>query len=551
MDGYFHKLNAILNLQGNNMPTLASLKKFVDALSKMGYDGLYFGGAPVFKFAGEPHIGKQRGAYTKEEIKELDEYCKSKNIELMPYVQTLGGMFFCGKFEPYMDFCEGRAILIPDNEQAYAFIDKQFAYMREYFSSNRIHIGLEDVYNMGMIAHWNRHGYEDKASILIRHANRVVDLAKKYGFECEMLADCYLEAELIQKSDTLETVREKAKPILQEGVTLTPRSWRSVDFKNGSIIERPLTSDEFNAALKATTAISENSAYTQTAYSWFGFAPDNANSITAIANGVVSAKKFGVKEMNVELLMRQQGMSIFSLLPTLYFAAECAKGRARNLGDLDKEKFASLFGVAFDDFMKIDLPNKPYKNVKYQKPNNKCFIYLYSDILLGNMDAMVSKGIGKAFGEVAKELESVQAGEFSYIFQSLAALCKVLEKKAELGVALKAAYDEGDKQTILKIADEIPALAKLFEAFSQTLADAWNLENKSFGLEAQHNLTGMVLSRWEMIADILKKYVNGETERVIELEQERLLPEIYAEKPSEDDYLIYSWSLASSNGYVA
>ena len=128
-------------------------------------------------------------------------------------------------------------------------------------------------------------------------------------------------------------------------------------------------------------------------------------------------------------LDRGSECSWFAVLPTLYFAAEYALGNADGLENIDKEKFLRLTGVSFDDFMLLDLPNKPYLDKEYPESNSKCMFYLYNDVFLGTMNPLVSEGIGKAYGELVPILEKAQGGSFAYLFDVAIALCKKQVKR--------------------------------------------------------------------------------------------------------------------------
>ena len=65
------------------------VKELIDLLSVMGYNLLELCIDDIYKIDGEPYFGYLRGGYTKEEVREMDEYAKSKGVELVPCIQVL------------------------------------------------------------------------------------------------------------------------------------------------------------------------------------------------------------------------------------------------------------------------------------------------------------------------------------------------------------------------------------------------------------------------------------------------------------------------------
>ena len=98
------KLTALIDTCNNAVPKISTIKRFVDYLSVFGYDSLMICVEETYKIDGEPKFAYMRGAYSKEEIKSLDDYCKSKNIELIPSIQTLAHLTGMFKHAEYFNY---------------------------------------------------------------------------------------------------------------------------------------------------------------------------------------------------------------------------------------------------------------------------------------------------------------------------------------------------------------------------------------------------------------------------------------------------------------
>lgn len=528
----YDDMNVLLNLRGNGVPTMATLKKLADYFSAMHYKGIYFGFSGVFELKDEPRFGWLRGRYSKADIIEFDKYCETKGIRLMPAIQSFGQLYSLGKYADYRGIFETWDTTLVDEEKTYAFFDKWIRVLRDCFRADRLHIGLDDCLPNGFVAHLNKFGYEEKYAILARHAKRICEIAKKYGFSVEMWSDIY------QRGASLDTL---------DDVILSVRDF---DFEDKGL-PHILTRSEEKVALEIekTARLSKNTSFTTEARCWFGFAPDNMNAIKAVKTSMDLCRKYDIKGYNVEITLdRGSECSWFAALPTLYFASEYALGNTDCIENVNKEKFFAITGVTFDNFLLLDLPNKPYLNKEYPESNSKCMFYLYNDPFLGTMNPLVSDEIGEAYKKLVSIFDSVNEGKFSYLFEMASMLCRVLSNKAELGKKIENAYKSGDKRTLETIAEKtIPQIIEDIETLFSVFENAWVQEKKSFGIEVHAHRFGGLIERLRQIQKKLIGYVEGVINELSEVGIQRYVPAYFVENPMEDDLLLYDWNLIATD----
>ena len=555
MQNFVPELNAIVNVSGNAVPTVSTLKKFARIIKDFGYDAMYISFDDVMKLDDEPLFGYQRGRYDVAEMNELDDYCSSIGIELRPAISTVGHLFSVWKnYYPYGKVMEGKGVLMVDNDDTYALIEKMFSAASKFMKSRKIHIGLDDAYYVGRNRHLNQFGFQKFHEILFRHARRVQEIAKKYGYECEIWSEEFVNRNLKDELTNLskEQIQEMIKGQLPSDITISHRDI----FVNDA--------DAIYAGLAKNFKMSDNVSMTTAVMKGYGFTCDNDFTIKAVKSAVDAVKSLGVKKYNMQLLSDFGGeQSLFCALPSLYFASECLNGKADCKCCLDKTKFKKITGADFDALMLLDLPNKPYMNKEYKSFNTKSYFYFYNDLLFGFMDAIVSNGIGLAYADCAKKLLETDGGEYDYLLKTAGALCKVLENKAELGKKVKTAYDKGDKDALINIADNvIPKVIDDINAFYTALDYQWYSENKSFGFEVQEHRWGAITARLLVVAEKLKDYANGKIDSIRELMENRLVPDFYQNMPNffdvkkseginEDNYVFYAWSFIVSAHFTS
>ncbi len=515
----FKRLAAFIECSTGSTPKVATVKSYIDLLEKMGYNQLYLGCTDAYKMEGEPYFNYKRGGYTTAAFNEMDEYAKAHGVELIASIQTLAHLSFMGRHHVYRQFFDTGDIMLVGDERTYAIIDKMLSTISKGLSSRKIHLGFDEAFGLGLGKYLNEHGYRPKREILYEHLTRVTEIAKKYGYECEIWADMFtfnahanMGAMAAVGGGTVENGGEAIK--IPANVKLLSWGYDVTD------------KERLANTLSYTKKLSDDIGYAGAAWKFNGFAPHNAYSISRILPQMEVCQAQGVDEYMITMWSDAGGLvSIFSVLPVLYAAAEYAHGRWDGRGEPDKERFFKLVGRSYDDFMLLDYLNDPFKkNLKTK--TTKSYWALFNDIFLGNYDMYLSEGNDEKYGELAKEFAAIVEGPYGYIFKEAAALCKTLSVKAELGLKIRKAYKAGDKAALNRLLrGALAALPAYFDEFTRCFESYWTSENFIFGLEANQLIFGGQRERYAYCARKLTAYIE-EDKPIEEIEDETLIPSI-------------------------
>ena len=79
----FNKFGVMIDCSRNAIMTVDELKKFMTVIAKMGYNQVHLYMEDTYE-VDERMFGYLRGKYTKEELKELDDFAYNLGIELVP-----------------------------------------------------------------------------------------------------------------------------------------------------------------------------------------------------------------------------------------------------------------------------------------------------------------------------------------------------------------------------------------------------------------------------------------------------------------------------------
>lgn len=509
MSAYKH-FGVMLDCSRNAVMKVSEIKHMIDCLQKMGYNTLELYTEDTYEVSGEPYFGYLRGRYTGAEIKEIDLYAKAHGVELIPCVQTLAhftAMVRNGEYAPIID-CND--ILLIDNDKTYELIDKIFATLAENFTSRNVNIGMDEAHMVGLGKYLEEHGYVNRFELLLKHLKRVVEIAKSYGFKPHMWSDMFFR--LAAKGDYYNTqanILPEIKEAVPKDISLT--YW---DYYHNDV-------DFYNAMFNKHSEFGREVWFAGGAYTWYGFAPLNEYSLKVMKPAMESVRKNKIE--NVFITMwgdNGKECSFFALLPGLYTIRQYADGNTDE--ESIKNGFNKLFGISYDDFMLLDLPNKLKTDDGILR--NPCKCLLYTDPFMGILDKTLEVEAEIPYADYVNILRDAgsRAKEFSYIFDTLAELCDVLALKAYLGIKIRKAYQNGDREGLRAIIGECNLLTARLESFHNKFYTLWHKENKPQGWEIQDARLGGLIQRIKTCAKRLGAYLDGDIERIEELEEQLL-----------------------------
>ena len=201
-----NKLGVMVDCSRNSVMTVAATKRLIDKLSIMGYRVLGLYTEDTFEVNNEPHFGCLRGRYTKKELKELERYALSKGVTLKPYIQTLAHLNQIFLWDEYYAIKDIDDILLIGDERTYELIDHIFQTLAECFTAREVNIGMDEAHHVGRGAYLDKHGYEIPVELMKLHLVRVLEIAEKYGFTCEMWGDMFYNMSFKTPNATEESV---------------------------------------------------------------------------------------------------------------------------------------------------------------------------------------------------------------------------------------------------------------------------------------------------------------------------------------------------------
>jgi hypothetical protein len=194
---------ALLDISRGKIPTLQTLYGMVDFLSDLKYNQLqlYIEGFsfayPSFKNLWE----KTETPLTPQEIRDLDLYCKDRQIELVPNQNSLGHMNAWLATDEYKDLAECpegykllglinmKSTIAPSNPKSIELIKKMSGDLLPNFSSHQFNVNLDEPFELGKCKEHPVTDPKEVAQIYLNYAKQLNDYVNSQSKTMMMWGD--------------------------------------------------------------------------------------------------------------------------------------------------------------------------------------------------------------------------------------------------------------------------------------------------------------------------------------------------------------------------
>lgn len=377
----FERNGLMLDCSRNAVFTVEKVKFLIKTLAKLGMNVLMLYTEDTYEVEGQPYFGAYRGKYTKDEIKELDAYASMFGVELVPCIQTLAHLHNVLKW-PGMDKIRDSAdILQPEKEETYQFIEKLLSSVKENFSTNRVHLGMDEAVMLGLGNYLKENGYKKGSLIIREHCNRVVDICRKLELKPMIWSDMYITAnstggyyDLPENTDCSKWEKPK------KDLGLVYWDYYHDDTRT------------YEKMLDIHAQLSDNVIFAGGSWIWNGISPNYSKTYACTKAALSTCKKYNIKEVLCTAWMDNGAETpVDALLPGLVLFAHLDFHRDYDETIL-KQEFRNCTGGEFDDFMALDNFDSLFLNTKENKEaQNPSKYLLYQDPMLGIFDYHVKE----------------------------------------------------------------------------------------------------------------------------------------------------------------
>lgn len=504
----------------NGVMTVEAIKKLIRYMALMGLNVLMLYTEDTYEVEGEPYFGYLRGKYSKEELKECDQYAQIFGIEMIPCIQTLAHLQTFLRWKVTADIKESSDILLVGQEKTYQFIEKIIEAASTPFMSNRIHIGMDEAFLLGRGKYLDLNGHRPNFEIMNEHLQTVLKITSEKQLEPMIWSDMYFRA----SSETGGYYDPKVE-FSQELIDSIPKEVQFVywDYYHES-------EEHYQTFLKKHLQLNSSPVFAGGIWTWNGICPHYKKTFETTNAALSACKREGYKEVFATMWGDNgQETNVFSGLLGMQLYAEHGYSKELDTEKL-KRRFSFCTGGDYNDFYNLGLPDLPHGSEEiqqeYGQPDNPSKYLLWQDILLGIFDKHVEgKNLSNYYSVLEQKFSQVllKNNEWDLMFKLTKELCSVLSFKVGIGNMIRQAYKQSDIQELKRIEQKIlPELLERVHKLKDAHFEQWMSTYKPFGWEVLDIRYGGVISRIETARKRLNSYVNKQIDRIQELEEERL-----------------------------
>jgi hexosaminidase len=213
----------MLDVSRCKVPTMETILGLIDLLTELRFNELQLYVEHTFAFRDHETVWKDASPLTGEEIREIDQYCKERFIELVPNLNSFGHFERWLMHEPYKHLAEcpdgfrrenpyivrEHGTTLKPNQESLDFVDSLYSEYLPNFSSDKFNVGMDEPWELGQ--GWSKDEIErrGKDKVYLDHLDGIRKLVEKHGKHMQFWADVLLE-----KPENASLLSSSASPII-------------------------------------------------------------------------------------------------------------------------------------------------------------------------------------------------------------------------------------------------------------------------------------------------------------------------------------------------
>lgn len=499
----FETCGPMIDVSRGGVMTVDAVKKYIDNIAALGLNMLMLYTEDVYEMPEYPQFGYMRGRYTHDELIAIDDYACEMGVEVIPCIQTLGHHMNYLKWPEARKIKENPSVLLPDEEETYEFIECEIKTMRKCFRSNRIHLGMDEAFGLGLGKHLKTHGYEKTLDIFNRHLKRVVSIARSYDYQPMIWCDMYYAPE-----DPLEYYNPDAV-IPQYALDSAPENVEMVfwDYYHEDY-------DYYHKKFVQQERFKNNETYfAGGVWTWDGHAPNFRYTYNSTKPALEAAIDHNIKTV-IATLWGGGDVDFFKALDGLcIFSEYCYKGKDCTADDVYKA--ATHISGQTKEF--IDAVSEIHLDFIGSVKISSGFFYADPLFNLLNHDIDYDDAIAR-YKKALNVIEKYKEHKYYTYYSSL---FRVVINKAEILKNLRKEYKTGNKDYLKNLLENtIPKLKKYYKEFYEEYKNNWMEIKKPHNFERFSMYFGAVDYRLSYMEETINKYLNGSIDKISELDEE-------------------------------
>ena len=515
----------MLDVSRNGVMRVDTIKQFIRYMAVMGLNGLMMYTEDTYEIEGLPYFGYMRGRYTIEELRECDDYADMFGIEMIACIQTLGHLHHALKWNYAESIKDHNDILLPGEPRTYEFIERMIDTAAKTFRSKRIHIGMDEAFQVGLGRYLRENGFHDRFEIMNDHVSKVLEITNKYKLHPMIWSDMYFN---LLANDYQGHLYNVNADFSDDNMDKIPDGVQFVYWDYGKGDE-----EGYEKIYDMHLKFGSLPIFAGGIHMWNSSAPNYGKTWTTSHPALRAAKNKGLKEV-FATAWGDNGNETnhYVIVAGLQLFAEHGYGDEVDDAHLAKRLKACTGLDLFEPLLSLkymdEIPGVDEDNHWMANPSK---FLLWQDLMIGLFDGHIEVDTEVLLPGYYADMERKWCAckqnmptPFHELFESYEKLAGTLSLKSTLGVRIKRSYDTKQVEELKAIVStELPELITRVEELRRSHRKMWMLTYKAFGWEVLDIRYGGLIARIQSAGDRIIDYVEGHVPALEELEAERLI----------------------------
>ncbi len=515
-DTSFKTVGTMICVSRGMVPTVEALGKYIDYLAVMGYNLVMLQTDDLFEIEERPYFGYMRGRYTKDELRRFDDYAYEYGIEAIPCIECYSHMRTYLLWNEARELRDTADVLLAREEKTFAFVEEMISAISSCFRSKRIHIGMDEAWDMGRGNFLLKHGKVPILEIFNEYMERLIKLTNKYGLKPMMWSDMYF------RTSRNDNIYYSLDTVVPESTKLAiPKEVELVFWHYG---EEP-ECDYY--MLEQHKELNRPIIYAGGLWDWVGHFPNNYRAYEATKFSIEACRSNGVDQMMTTTWFIDSECDMFSTLLGLSQTAALVYNTEPS-EDYRRERFELETGGSFDAFNVMTRYHNKCDGRKYTD-NNAQFLgkhLFWQDIMEGLYDTHLFKeGMSEHYSAALEKIKQyrIEGDKWDYLYEYCEAVFDYMSTKCYVAERLVPSYKANDFEMLSKIVNVyLPKLKNDIERIHNIYRNIWFMYNKDFGFIGNDMHYGGMSARIDFAIIKIKAYLDGKCDKLPELEEKRL-----------------------------
>jgi hypothetical protein len=504
----------MLDASRNALLNRNAVREWLKRLALAGINGFMFYTEETYEIEGEPLFGYMRGRYTAAEIREFDDLAWSLGIEMIPCIQTIAHLQRILQYDAYVDLKDTTSVMLAGETKTEEFVETMLRAATAPYRSKRIHIGMDEAWDLGRGSYLNRNGYVEPFEIIVKHLGKVLEIARRLDLKPMMWSDMFFRA--LSEKHAYYDLSVEITPEIAEQI---PDDVQLVywDYYH-------LRQADYNGMIDKHLEMGQVPIVAPGIHAWNRFWPAYGHSEETMRNCLQSCFEKGVREV-IMTVWGDDGTEcdFFAALPLLQYASDIIfTGKAQP--EYTELTAKGSLGIDYKAWKKAgQMDRLPFLEDGVGYPN-LAKILLWEDPLYGLWQPQLDgHRLNEYYASLATELNEAAENKGDQRLRFPGLLAEVLALKADLPSILREAYLAGDRPVLEDVMQrQLPAVIAGIRHLQRFHRELWLKNYKPFGWEVLERRYGGVLATCENLEFRLGNYLAGRVEKLEELDAERV-----------------------------